>query len=430
MKDTIYALSSGALPAAIAVVRISGPMALAALDRLCRRSLTERHMHYRVLRGADGQILDRAMTAAFPGPATATGEDLVELYLHGGRAVVAAVLGEISTMPGLRGAEAGEFTRRAFLNGRIDLGQAEALSDLLAAETEWQRRAAADMAGGRFGQMVEDWRERLLRVSAMVEADLDFADEYDVAAQTGSDASRYAQPAAALASDVRQHLDAPPAEKLRDGVRVVLAGPPNSGKSSLLNALVARDAAIVSDIAGTTRDVIETPVAFEGIAFVISDTAGLREDSADAIEGIGIDRARGAIARSDILLWLGEEGEGPDHLTLLEIDAKSDLGPPAKSPAALRVSARDGTGVAALIAKLVCLAQTMLPPPDGFALNQRQRLALQDAESSLLAAGSHPDPLLVAEELRLARAAFDRLTGRTHTEDMLDRLFAGFCIGK
>lgn len=429
MTDTIYALSSGALPAAIAIVRVSGPDAFTVIDRLCGVVPEPRRGSYRKLMAMDGRVLDRALVMIFPGPKSATGEDLAELHLHGGRAVVAAVQEEIARVPGLRLAEAGEFTRRAFLNGRIDLGQSEALSDLLAAETEWQRRAAADMAGTRFGRQVEMWREEVLSLSAMVEADLDFSDEDDVAASSAG-ASAFDGRAEALVQTFAAHLEAPPVERLRDGIRVVLAGPPNSGKSSLLNRLVAREAAIVSDVAGTTRDVIETPVAIDGIAFVLSDTAGLRGATDDAIEAIGIDRARNAIDRSDILLWLGAEGEGPDHPAMIEIDAKADVLEPSKSASALRLSAHDGRGMAELGKRLVALARTMVPGPDEFALNQRQRTALADAVQALEAAIQRDDGLIRGEELRLARAAFDRLTGRSHTEDMLDRIFAGFCIGK
>lgn len=429
MADTVYALSSGALPAAIAVVRISGPDAFAVIERLSGNVPEARQFSYRKLTAGNGQVLDRALVVAFPGPNSATGEDLAELHLHGGRAVVAAIQTEISEMPGLRMAEAGEFTRRAFLNGQIDLGQSEALSDLLAAETEWQRRAADDMAGTRFGRQVETWREEVLALSALVEAELDFADEDDVVAQAEEDAL-FGERTRLLARDIAKHLEAPPAERLRDGIRVVLAGPPNSGKSSLLNALVARDAAIVSDIAGTTRDVIETPVALGGVALVLSDTAGLRGEAGDSIEAIGMDRARAAIARSDILVWLGPEGQGPAHPASIEVDAKADIGRPSKTAAAVRLSAHDGGGVPLLIERILSLAKTMLPGQDDFALNQRQRSALADSVTSLNAAAHHSDGVVRAEELRSTRAAFDRLTGRTHTEDMLDRIFSGFCIGK
>ena len=339
-------------------------------------------------------------------------------------------MAELATMSELRAADAGEFTRRAFLNSRIDLGQAEALSDLLVAETEWQRRAAAEMAGGRFARQVEEWRERLLVTSAAIEAELDFSDEGDVEAHYTADVLAPPAAAMALGADIRTHLAQPCAERLRNGVRVVLAGPPNSGKSSLFNALVARDAAIVSDIPGTTRDVIEAPLAWNGIAFVLSDTAGLRQATDDMVETVGVKRACDAIERSDILLWLGEENHGPKHPRLIEIDAKADLGRAGKTAAGLAVSAHTGSGLARLIARMVDEAEGILPAPDAYALNQRQRTALAKAAIALEALGSLADPLLQAEQLRYARSAFDELTGRTHTEDMLDHIFSGFCIGK
>lgn len=375
----------------------------------------------------DGSLLDQALVLTFPGPATATGEDLAELHLHGGRAVVQGVESALAAIAGLRRAEAGEFTRRAFANGRIDLNEAEGLADLLSAETQWQRRAAAAMAGGAFSRKVEEWRESLLRLAAMLEAELDFSGEDDVDDQ---DYSKISNGCADLQGAIAEHLQLPSAEKLRDGLRIVLAGPPNSGKSTLLNALVAREAAIVSDIAGTTRDLIEVPVALEGIAFLFTDTAGLRDDSDDAIEAIGIARATKAIAGADMLLWLGPEGEAPKHPALIEIAAKADRADHSRKAAALAVSAKTGEGIGALAALLVAKGREMLPPPDAFALNQRQRHLLHDTALFLSHAGKAHDPLIMAEELRQARRALDALTGRASTEDMLDTLFGRFCIGK
>lgn len=426
--DTIFALSSGAPPAAIAVVRISGANAFEAVRRLAGTLPAPRKAGLRNLKNpADGGLLDRALVLVFPGPATATGEDLAELHLHGGRAVVRGVETALSAISGLRRAEPGEFTRRAFANGRIDLNEAEGLADLLSAETEWQRRAAAAMAGGAFSQQVEVWREMLLRLAAMLEAELDFSDEGDVDSQ---DYSIISNGCSELHDAIARHLQQPSAEKLRDGLRVVLAGPPNSGKSTLLNALAAREAAIVSDIAGTTRDLIEVPVALEGIAFLLTDTAGLREDSGDAIEAIGIARAARAIADADMVLWLGGEGEGPHHPNLVEIEAKADMDVHARKSAALVVSARSGQGMGELVSLLVSRGRDMLPPPDGFALNQRQRHLLRDTSLFLAHASKAADPLIMAEELRQARLALDALTGRASTEDMLDALFGRFCIGK
>jgi tRNA modification GTPase len=426
--DTIFALSSGAPPAAIAVMRISGPQALDAAKALAGDLPEARRASLRNLRNVQGHLLDEALMLVFPGPATATGEDLVEFHLHGGRAVVRGVEATLLALPGLRKAESGEFTRRAFANGRIDLNEAEGLADLLSAETEWQRRAAMQMAGGALSKAIDGWREILLVLSGEVEAILDFSDEDDVGSE---DYTNISMQCTALHDVIAQHLLQPKAEKLRDGLRVVIAGPPNSGKSTLLNALVAREAAIVSDIAGTTRDLIEVPVAFCGIPFLLTDTAGLREDSGDAIESIGIERAEAAMAAADMLLWLGQEGAGPEHRHLLEVEAKID--DPAhqlKSDKAIKISAKTGEGLARLVEWLTNTGRTLLPPADGFAINLRQHALLTATSQSLQHSFEAQDLLIIAEELRQARLALDALTGRASTEDMLDALFGRFCIGK
>lgn len=428
---TIYALSSGAPPAALAIIRISGPDAGSAVKDLCGALPEPRRASLRTLRHpASKDVLDRAVVLWFPGSNTATGEDLAELHLHGGRAVVRAVEAALAGMDGLRLAEPGEFTRRAFLNGRIDLAEAEGLSDLLFAETEAQRVAAIRMASGHLSRQVEAWRIEVLRLSALVEAELDFSDEDDVSddvAHAVGDAIR------ALAEQIDAALARPRAERLRDGVRVVLAGPPNAGKSTLLNALLQREAAIVSDIAGTTRDVIEAPVAMAGIPFVLTDTAGLREQGAEIIESIGIARAQNAIAAADIVLWLGAEGEGPGHGALWEIEAQIDreaVSRETKRVPRHRLSARSGQGLDALITDLVETARTLIPAGGEVALNARQHRLLGECAAALHAACDQPDLLLRAEGLRLGRHALDQLLGRTHVEDMLDALFGAFCIGK
>jgi tRNA modification GTPase len=426
--DTIFALSSGVPPSAIAIIRVSGPKAFAAVQALAGRLPAPRHASLAKLRDAQGGLLDEALLLLFPGPDSATGEDLAELHLHGGRAVVRAVQATLGAIAGLRQAEAGEFTRRAFLNGRIDLNEAEGLSDLLSAETEWQRRSAAQIMSGAFSNAVESWRTELLRISALVEAELDFADEDDVDPQNKLMITN----ACGQLSDVmRDLLAAPAAEKLRDGLRVVLGGPPNSGKSTLLNALVSREAAIVSDIAGTTRDVIEVPIALDGIPLLLIDTAGVRDDSQDAIERIGIERAEAAFTGADMILWLGDEGAGPDHPVLIEIDAKAD--DPArnvKSPKAYAVSVTTGQGMSELTKQIISRAKLLLPPQDSFAVNARQRALLGSAASAIHEAAQAEDWLIVGEHLRLARLSLDSLSGRAHTEDMLDMLFARFCVGK
>ncbi len=428
IADTIFALSSGAPPAAIAIIRISGPAAFDAVMALAGRLPTPRHASLAKLRDGDGVLLDEALVLLFPGPDSATGEDLAELHLHGGRAVVRAVQATLEGMNGLRQAEAGEFTRRAFLNGRIDLNEAEGLSDLLAAETEWQRRSATQMMSGAFSAAIEEWRSELLRISALVEAELDFADEDDVNPQSKIIISKACED---LYDAINAVLAAPPSEKLRDGLRIVLGGPPNSGKSTLLNALVSREAAIVSDIAGTTRDVIEVPIAIDGIPLLLIDTAGVRDDSQDRIEQIGIERAQVAFSGADIILWLGAEGTGPDHPVLIEIDAKADDPARAvKSPVALLVSATTGQGMPELTTQMITSAKTLLPPQDSYAVNARQRALLGSAAAAIGNTTQAEDWLIIGEHLRLARLSLDSLSGRAHTEDMLDTLFARFCVGK
>ncbi|MBD3773617.1 MAG: tRNA uridine-5-carboxymethylaminomethyl(34) synthesis GTPase MnmE [Rhodobacteraceae bacterium] len=423
--DTIFALSSGAPPAGIAVVRVSGPAAGAALEGLAGKLPPPRMARLAQLRDGAGALLDEALVLWFPGPASATGEDLAEFHLHGGRAVVAAVERALADMPGLRRAEGGEFTRRAFANGRIDLAEAEGLAELLGAESELQRLMALERAGGTFSRQVNDWRERVLLLGAELEAELDFADEDDVLALGDA----YFADIAALARDLGDWLARPRIERLGEGFRVVIAGPPNAGKSTLFNALVESDAAITSPTAGTTRDVLERTVAIGGVPFTLADTAGLRADHGDEIEAIGIARAQAALERADLVLWLGPEGEGP--VGAWEIEAQCDLpAHSAKAAADHRLSAVTGEGLARLQAALVAHARASLPKPGEGALNARQAQLVGEAEGALGAISPQLDPLLVAENLRVARQAFDRLTGHASTEDMLDTLFARFCIGK
>lgn len=410
-------------------MRISGPAAFAAVKALAGRIPAPRRPSLaRIYDPKDGAMLDEALLLLFPGPHTATGEALAELHLHGGRAVIRAVERALGGMPSLRPALAGEFTRRAFLHGRIDLNEAEGLSDLLAAETEHQRRAAANMMGGAFSRAIEEWRSELLRISALTEAELDLSDEDDVAEQSNVLISNACKN---LSGKMERLLTQPSAEKLRDGLRVVLGGPPNSGKSTLLNALVSRDAAIVSDIAGTTRDLIEVPVALDGVSLILTDTAGVRDESGDVIEAIGIERAHNAFASADMILWLGAEGEGPDHPALIEVDTKADIAADRlKSQTAFWLSGKTGAGLPELTIEIVRRAKAMLPPADSYAVNARQRNLLMEASVALKEASEQDDWLIIAECLRQARLALDALTGRAHTEDLLDTLFGTFCVGK
>ena len=424
MIDTIFALSSGAPPAAIGVIRISGPAAGAALCALAGGLTAPRRAVFRQLSDRDGAVLDQALVLWLPAPGTATGEDMVEFHLHGGRAVIGAVEAALAALQ-LRRATPGEFTRRAFANGRIDLAEAEGLADLLSAETELQRRSALAMAGGAFSRQVEDWRERVLVASAAVEAVLDFADEDDVAVLPDDFAAKLDR----LAGEIGGWLDRPRAEALREGYRVVLAGPPNSGKSTLFNVLVESEAAITSPLAGTTRDVLTRPVAIAGIPFLFIDTAGLRDEAGDEIEAIGVARARRELGGADLVLWLGPEGEGSQGAW--EIAAQADrTDQPGKRAPRHRLSAVTGEGVPALRDDLVATARTAMPLPGEAALSRRQHALLRQAREAVNAAREDRDPLLTAEHLRLARAAFDALVGRATTEDMLDALFGRFCIGK
>lgn len=423
--DTIFALSSGAPPAGIGVIRMTGPQVRAALEAVAGGIPLPRLAKRAGFRDATGALLDDGLVLFFPGPHSVTGEDLAEFHCHGGRAVIAAVERALGALPDCRRAEPGEFTRRAFANGRIDLAEAEGLADLLAAETEIQRRSAIAMASGALSRQVEGWRERVLVLSAQVEAVLDFDDEGDV---TGLP-ERFGLELAALAGELREALAAPHAELLREGFRVALAGPPNAGKSTLFNTLTESEAAITAEIPGTTRDVLTQSVALAGIPFTFVDMAGLRAPGEDRIEAIGIARAGDEIIRADLVLWLGPEGHGPEGAW--EIEPQCDRPDhAAKSQPDFRVSALTGEGLGGLRNALIARAREAMPKPGLAALNARQRMRLEQSLAGLEGAAAMPDPLLIAEHLRSARAEFDGLTGRASTEDVLDALFGRFCIGK
>lgn len=423
--DTIFALSSGAPPAGIAIIRVSGEQAGAALEALAGKLPEPRQAQFARLRDSGGQMLDEGLVLWFPGPASATGEDLAEFHLHGGRAVVAAVERALDAIAGLRRAEPGEFTRRAFANGRIDLAEAEGLAELLASESELQRLLAIERAGGALSRQVDSWRMEVLRLGAQLEAELDFSDEDDVLALGGD----FFAAIEALGSEMAAWLARPRMERLGEGYRVVLSGPPNAGKSTLFNALLESEAAITSPVAGTTRDVIERSFSLDGVPFTLIDTAGLRAEGDDEIEAIGIARARAQLDRADLVLWLGPEGEGPEGGWEIEAMA-DDAGHIAKLTPRHRLSALTGEGLRELQGALVAAARAGLPKPGEGALNARQAQLVGEGHAALSAVAPALDPLVVAEHLRIARQAFDRLTGRASTEDMLDTLFARFCIGK
>jgi tRNA modification GTPase len=424
--DTIFAVSSGRPPAAIAVVRISGPAVFDTVSRIAGTLPAPRRATLRTLRGVDGEALDQALVLTFPGPATATGEDLAEFHLHGGRAVVAAVEAELARLPGLRPALAGEFTRRALENGRLDLAQAQGLADLLAAETERERKAALAATEGEISRAVADWLTRIAGLSAVVEASLDYSDEDDVAA---ADQLPVTADIAELASDIAAVLERPTVERLREGVTVVLAGPPNAGKSSLFNALLARDAAIVTPQAGTTRDTLEAVIERGGSAFLLIDTAGLRGHTDDAIEQIGIARAGKAVDRADIVLWLGEPDAAPADAVVVHARADVIDRPPAPA-GAIATAIGDPAGVQRLWDHLQRRAADIIPPTSTALLHQQQRDRVVAAHTALRQAAVENDLLLVAEHLRTARGHLAALLGVDATEAMLDALFARFCVGK
>jgi tRNA modification GTPase len=419
--DTIYALSSGAPPAAIAVMRISGPDAGDVLQHLAKARPKPRRASLQTLHDTDGEMLDRALVLWFPGPATATGEDLAELHLHGGRAVVAAVARALNDF-GIRPAEPGEFTRRALFNGRLDLSAVEGLADLLAAETESQRREALRRADGALTRRTADWTRRLTAIAAGVEAVID----YDGEAETSAGMLNLSRALTVLLSEIDAALAVAPVERLRDGVRVAIIGPPNAGKSTLFNALIGRSAAIVSDIPGTTRDAIERPISIGGTPFVIVDTAGLRETN-DPIEQIGVERARNEQALADIVIDLAGSGEGFSS-TAIAVGTKADLGPVRAN--ALPVSAVEGTGIAELAMRLNAVAAELLPGEGEVALDRRHRDCLHKVRAELFGANDEGDVLLQAEHIRAALRLLDGLTGEAGIEDMLDALFGRFCLGK
>lgn len=422
--DTIFALSSGQPPAAVSVIRISGPRAQIAGIEIAGTLPAPRTAAVRTLRDPiTGGQLDEALVLLFAAPASATGEDIVEFQCHGGRAVVDALLSALASVDGLRPAQAGEFTRRAFDNGQIDLTEAEGLADLIEAETESQRKAALALAEGGLKRQIAGWRERLLAFSADAERAIDYVDEGD-----GMPNPPLAEGCAALAADLRTWLERPRLEPLKAGLKVVIGGPPNAGKSSLLNALVGSDRVIVSEIPGTTRDFVEVPLALDGMPIVLTDTAGLR-NAADVVEAEGVGRARTLIEGADILLWLGEAVDAPRHNALVQVHAKADL-PRCVEDGASAVSAKTGAGIKSLLEIVAERGRALLPHEGAIAINRRQAAELEMAEEALAYAAAADDLVIVAEGLRAARAAFDRLTGRAGVEDLLDSLFARFCLGK
>lgn len=453
--ETIFALSSGSVPAGVAVIRLSGPHAMAAVEAIAGVVPPPRRASLRRFRTADGEAIDRGLVMVFPGPTSFTGEDCAEFHIHGGRAVVAAMVARLAGLPGLRPAEAGEFTRRALDNGRMDLTAVEGLADLLAAETEQQRRAALRQSEGRLAALYDGWRADLVRIRGLIEADLDFADEGDI---PGTVAERAFDEARVLAGAIARHLDdGARGERLRRGVEVVILGAPNAGKSSLLNALARRDVAIVTAEAGTTRDLIEVHLDCGGFPVTVVDTAGLRA-AAGVVEQEGIRRAVLRARSADLVLWLVAPsddaaivadrdeavvtvpGEARDRAVWTVrtkrdlIDSDSKQAPAGGCEAAdLAVSALTGAGLADLEQRLAAFAAEVCALGDEPILSRaRHRTALEQGLARLRTA-IESDGLaleLRVEEIRLAADAIGRVTGRIGVEDWLGAIFGEFCIGK
>jgi tRNA modification GTPase len=479
IRNTIYALSSGRPPAAIGVIRISGPRAGDALKALTGKLPEPRVAAFVRVRGANNEIIDEALALWFPGPHSETGEDVAELQLHGGRAVIAAAFSALARIDGLRPAEAGEFTRRAFENGKLDLTAVEGLADLVMAETEAQRRQAYRQLKGLLGDRAEAWRQKLIQALALVEARIDFSDEADVPEDLVSPALAVVRE---LVSDIEAVLaDSGRGERLRDGLVVAIAGPPNAGKSTLLNRIARREAAIVSPYAGTTRDVIEVHLDLDGLPVTLVDTAGIRKTT-NPVEREGVRRAQARAADADLVLWLTDAGEWlkrsgqrPKAIKLAKaqtvwrvlnkIDllnqkvrktdrkiqsiAKAESGRQSKKSMVtkgltarnersadleFRISASSGAGLPALVDALRAEAERFLAGAESALITrERHREALKATLAALRRALSDKVAKredLLAEELRTAAQALGRLTGRVDVEDVLDVIFRDFCIGK
>lgn len=440
--QTIFALSSGRAPSAIAIVRVSGPQAGLTLERLCGHTPPPRLAHVATLRDLDGSAIDESVALWFPAPRSATGEDVAEFHVHGGRAVIAAMFDALSGIDGLRPAEPGEFTRRAFENGKLDLTEAEGLDDLIHADTDRQRRQALRHLKGLLGERAEIWRQQIIEASALIEAGIDFSDEGDVSSELMPPALKKI---AGLKSEIEETLAASAqSERLREGLTVAIAGPPNAGKSTLLNRLARRDAAIVSPHAGTTRDIIEVHLDLDGYPVTLIDTAGVR-DTQDPVEQEGVRRARDRARTSDLVLWLVDandpvapalqnpDGHAPVWLVRNKVDLVADKGGAGDTVSQFDISASRGDGIAALVAALVSYAQDYFGSGEMALVSRvRHRTLLGDTVAALSRAekAAVQGEELMAEELRVAAHALGRLTGRVDVEDILDVIFREFCIGK
>lgn len=427
--DTIFALASAPGKAGVAVIRVSGPQARDAAEILCVGKLPSRGMTFRSLKTAEGEILDQGLILTFEAPKSFTGENVAELQVHGSNAVVSAVLGALGNLDGLRLAEPGEFTRRALMNGRMDLAQVEGLADLIDAETEAQRSQAVKVMSGVFSQRAENWRKDLIRAGALLEATIDFVDEevpVDVTPEVNELLSKVYDDLKVVSSGIST------AERIREGFEVAIVGRPNVGKSTLLNALAGREAAITSEFEGTTRDVIEVRMDFEGLPVTLMDTAGLRTTD-DFVENIGISRAKDRARSADIRVFLVESDKDvdieimPDDIVLR---SKVDLSSNKENG----ISGLSGEGVDALVSRLTTTLKGRALKAE-LASRERHRVAISRAMSSLSSAmellNGGPDTYdIVAEELRDSSQALGMLVGKIGVEDLLDEIFASFCLGK
>jgi tRNA modification GTPase len=448
-EQTIFALSSGRPPSAIAIVRVSGPQAAAALTSLAGKMPVPRMATRALLRDAKQTPVDDAVVLWFPGPGSATGEDVAEFHVHGGRAVLAAVFAALSGFPDVRAAEPGEFTRRAFENGKLDLTEAEALDDLIHADTDRQRRQALRQLKGLLGDKARDWRAQIIEASALIEAGIDFSDEGDVPAQLIAPALAKI---GTLLGEIQKVLATQgQSERLRDGLVIAIAGPPNVGKSTLMNQLARREVAIVSPHAGTTRDIIEVQLDLDGYPVTVIDTAGIREAD-DPVEQEGVRRARARAAEADLVLWMidaqheGNPGQGDAPVWVvrnkIDLDADGVDAPRVRSGAGLlqgrggadfAISASRGDGVPHLISAVIGFARDYFGSgEDGLIGRQRQRELLQQTAALLRRSTTAMEEgeELAAEELRAAAQLLGRLLGRVDVEDILDAIFRDFCIGK
>ena len=438
--QTIFALSSGRLPSAIALVRVSGPQAGKIVTALAGKLPSPRMATRALLRDVGQRPIDDAVVLWFPAPASATGEDVAEFHVHGGRAVLAALFAALSSFEDVRAAEPGEFTRRAFENGKLDLTEADGLDDLIHADTDRQRRQALRQLKGLLGDRARDWRARIIEASALIEAGIDFSDEGDVPAELIAPALAKVK---ALLAEIEEVLAGQGrSERLRDGLVVAIAGPPNVGKSTLMNQLARREVAIVSPHAGTTRDIIEVQLDLDGFPVTVIDTAGIRETD-DPVEQEGVRRARARAADADLVLWLADlspmavqhDGTAPVWMVRNKIDLEAAGRPLAdkSGQGVFQISASRGDGLPELIAALIGFAQNYFGGTEGGLIGRtRQRKLLQETAASLRrcvqVVGEGEE--LAAEELRVASHSLGRLLGRVDVEDILDVIFREFCVGK